>query len=152
MLLQSKLIEVAPNAVKLIKPHKNILIAFKLAETATYQNYKLGAIITTKPKGRILSMGVNSVKSSPTQDKYSPLYSIGSSFIKSKSTHAEIQAIRRACLVSMLGSSIFVARITNKGNWGNSRPCEGCQKAIRDAGISNMFYFIDGDFYAEKIV
>lgn len=151
MLYRNELEVLAPRAVRLNKVPKLLNAAFKLAETSDYEAYKLGAIIANKPSGTILSMGVNRNKMSPLQDKYSPVYGRGENSIKSKSLHAEVDAISRVRYKDLSGSCIFVARITKQGNWANSRPCCGCQKAIKDFGIAKMFYYIDGAFYVEDV-
>lgn len=94
---------------------------------------KMAAVITKRKK--ILSVGVNSFKSDPLQFRYSrhPL---------SICKHAEIDAIKNAIKnnINLSGTTMYVARVFGDGSVGIAKPCEGCQKAIRDFGISEVFW------------
>lgn len=136
---------------KLDTPPKLLVKAFNLAKKSDYHSYKLGAIISNKYKGPVISWGINKNKSSPMQDKYSPIYALGNGFIKSKSIHAEVDAINKLRKRGLEGTFIFVARVTIQGNWANSRPCCGCLKAIQDNNIKYMCYYMNGDFYVETV-
>lgn len=140
-----------PRASKLDVPPKLLIKAFNLAKKSDYHSYKLGAIISNKFKGPVIAWGLNKNKSSPMQDKYSPIYMLGDGFIKSKSIHAEVDAINKLRKNGLEGTFIFVARVTIQGNWANSRPCSGCLKAIRDNNIKYMCYYMNGDFYVETV-
>lgn len=135
------------------KPPKNLILAKKIAETSEYGNthktYWLGSVISTKPSGgTILGVGTNTTRSHPLQSKYSRPFLKDED--KSPSTHSEIDAISRCRTGDLVSSSIFVARTTKNGSWGNSRPCEGCMKAIKDYGISNVFFYENGRFIRLK--
>lgn len=151
MLEVQEQVDLVRRAVKLDTPPKLLIKAFELARHSEYHSYKLGAIISDKQKGSVICYGLNKNKSSPMQDKYSPIYPLGDSFIKSKSIHAEIDAINKMIKRGLYGNHIFVARVTQLGNWANSRPCSGCYKAIQDNNIEFMYYYLNGSFYSEFV-
>lgn len=140
---------------KILKqPPKNLVLAKQIAETSEYGNlhktYWLGSVIATKQTGGyILSVGTNNLRSHPLQIKYAR------NFLREEdnyiSTHSEIDAISRCRVGDLISSSIFVARNTKSGSWGNSRPCEGCMKAIVAYGISNVFFYEDGQFIRLRV-
>jgi deoxycytidylate deaminase len=147
----TELVDSGQRARRLTVIPKLLKTALKTANESTYPGYKLGAVISTKYKGGIVSSGVNKEKSSPMQSKYSPIYFSENGFVKPKSIHAEINAISNMKASRKNGSYIFVARVNKDGNFANSRPCSGCFRAIKDAGISYMIYHKDGYFYKEKV-
>lgn len=58
-----------------------------------------------------------------------------------KSTiHAEAMAVRKLLLAGGKGSRLYSYRIRRDGRIGASKPCAGCEKAIRDAGIRYVYY------------
>lgn len=53
--------------------------------------------------------------------------------------HAETRLIRKLTP----NSTIWVARISKKdGSWAMARPCTGCQKRLRLAGVTKVVYTI----------
>jgi len=108
---------------------------------------KLAAAIYVK--NRLISIGMNSSKSSPFQKRFS----------KNKNhiyIHAEIGAIKQA--ISNMGLNEFVdakkilyvcrvKRFTQNSPyiWGLSKPCIGCQSAIMEFNINKVIYSLDED-------
>lgn len=97
-------------------------------------NSRIAAAIVWK--GRTISFGNNSYKTSPFQKKYADNeFKI---FL-----HAEIAAIRKALKILpvglLKGTTLYVCRI-KQGGWGNSKPCLGCQRAIAEFGIKKVLY------------
>ncbi len=93
-------------------------------------------------KNRVISTGVNSLKSHPFQKKYGRN-------VESIYLHAEISAIKSAlrCLdVDDLSDvDLYVCRMKRDGQntdfqHGLAKPCDGCQRAIADFGIRNVYY------------
>lgn len=96
-------------------------------------------------KGKIISTGVNSLKSHPFQKKWSR--NSESIFL-----HAENNAIHKAVKNEYLspdftleGYDLYVMRMKKDGpdssfRMGLARPCEGCQRCIAEFGIRNIFY------------
>lgn len=58
--------------------------------------------------------------------------------------HAEIDAILKAAKeltpAELSKSTLYVARVMADGSCGESKPCPGCQKAIREYGIENVVW------------
>lgn len=82
---------------------------------------------------RLVGVGVNKMKSHPLQAKFGR--NSDAIYI-----HAEIDAIRNALkripLADLENATLYVA----KARATNSKPCEGCQKAIIHFGIKKVFW------------
>lgn len=117
--------------------------AFKLAHTSPYGRFRLGAIIAQRKS--IVSYGVNQKKSHPLQAKYANRPHLQCWL------HAEVHAISNAKAGDIINSDCYVARVLMDGSWGNSRPCEGCERALKDYGVKRVIYFCDGGFYREEL-
>jgi deoxycytidylate deaminase len=97
-------------------------------------------------KSKIISIGVNSTKSSPFQAKYAALRDL-SIFL-----HAEIAAIKNATryleVEEFSKTSLYICRVktdvlTNNLIFGMSKPCSGCTRAILEFNIKNVCYTTD---------
>ncbi len=104
---------------------------------------KICAIIAKRKK--VLAYGFNQSKSHTFQAKYARRY-------QAIHPHAEIDAIKNALKrlskEDLVGADLYVARAKrNKANTefihANAKPCSGCQKAIVEFGIKNVFYTQD---------
>lgn len=97
-------------------------------------------------KNRIISIGVNNIKTSPFQAKYS----------HNKDAihlHAETAAIKNALRhisVEVLAKcTMVVCRVKSADAtpdnfvWGLSKPCIGCQRAIAEFNIKTVYYTND---------
>jgi tRNA(Arg) A34 adenosine deaminase TadA len=126
---------------ELILPPKLLLDASRLAQTSPYGRFRLGAIIARKKS--VISYGVNSKRTHPLQHKFSSRPHI------SPWLHAEVHAISLARVGDLIDADIYVARIIQDGTIANSRPCEGCLRALHHYGISRMWYYDNGKFYKE---
>lgn len=107
---------------------------------------KLAAAIVYKNK--IVSIGVNSMKSSPLQAKYATNKDL-SIFL-----HAEIAAIKNALrqldVEDFSKVDLFVCRAktdvkTNKMVFGLAKPCVGCMRAIIEFNVKNVYYSLDNE-------
>jgi len=90
--------------------------------------FRLGAILVHK--NNIISVGTNSYKTHPlmaarTQWPY---------------LHAEQHAIIRAGVDNCEGLDLYIARVLKNNNLALSKPCNVCNKLIRDVGIKNVYY------------
>lgn len=93
---------------------------------------------------RIVSLGTNHMKTHPFQTKYQrrpdSIY-----------LHAEVSAIKRATHYLSereLTRSVLISVRVKYDNalnpqWGMSKPCEGCQRAIAEFGIRSVWYSTD---------
>lgn len=85
---------------------------------------------------QVVSYGVNEFKSHPLQKR----------FRRNEHTlylHAEIAAIKNALrsldVTDLSRATLYVAR-SAAGKSRNSKPCEGCQRAIIHFGIKNVYW------------
>lgn len=103
--------------------------AKRLAATSTCRN-KHGAIIVKG--GSVIGVGVNTQRNHPN---------ICSDPQHEASFHAEIMALR-SLGVPPVGARIYVARVNNRFEEMFSAPCETCSEALKQAGITKIFYTI----------
>jgi tRNA(Arg) A34 adenosine deaminase TadA len=101
-------------------------------------------------RNRIISIGMNSMKSHPLQAKYSK--NEHAIFL-----HAEVAAIKNALremdVDDLSKCDIYITRVkkekpfSNKFVWGLSKPCAGCARAIAEFGFKRTVYTCDdGDY------
>lgn len=124
------------------------------AEKSKYKPFKLGCVISYK--GHIIGKGQNSYKSHPLQKKYNRRYrhfNCDRGEFVHDSIHAELSAI--SSISYTVGKSvdwskvkIYIYRISpgKRLGFGSARPCPACMAAIKDIGISKVF-FTDDDGY-----
>jgi len=97
-------------------------------------------------KGRIISIGTNSTKTSPFQKMFSHH---GEAIHLHAETSAIKNALRNIDESDLSKCSIFVCRVKKINNhsnnwiWGISKPCKGCQRAIATFNIKNVYYTND---------
>ena len=66
--------------------------------------------------------------------------------------HAEVDALYKASrLVSLHGADLYVARAWKGGRAAMSRPCSGCQRAIKFFGVARVFYTIGPNEYGSIV-
>lgn len=101
-------------------------------------------------RNRIISIGMNSMKSHPLQAKYSK--NEHAIFL-----HAEVAAIKNALremdVDDLSKCDLYITRVkkekpfSNKFVWGLSKPCAGCARAIAEFGLKRTIYTRDdGDY------
>lgn len=139
------------------KDYKFFEIARKVASQSTFKNFHLGAVIVYK--GRVVSTGYNSNKTHPAQKKYNKYRHFNQSDKPiQNSKHAEISALVGIpkCVennIDFTQCKIYIYRISpgKRLGQGLARPCSGCIKALKDVGISNIYYTTEDGFAHEKI-
>ena len=104
-------------------------------------------------RNRIVSVGINSMKSHPLQAKYSK--NEHAIFL-----HAEVAAIKNALremdVDDLSKCELYIARVkkekpfTKKFVWGLSKPCAGCERAIAEFGLKRTIYTCDDGDYNEQ--
>ena len=111
------------------------------AVTPKVASCKIAAAISYK--NRTVSYGTSSYKTSPFQKKYA-------STEHRIFLHAEIATIKSALrsldLNELKKSTLFICRVKANGDWGVSKPCEGCQRAIAEFEIANVYYTVDNGY------
>ena len=100
--------------------------------------------------GTIVSFGVNQNKTHPFQAKYSH-------HPEARMIHAEnsalLKALKRLPREDLKRADLYVSRIktpvgTSELTWGNSCPCLGCQRAIREFGLRRVIHTLEGRDFA----
>lgn len=89
----------------------------------------------------VIAVGTNKYKTHPLQARYSK--NEHAIFL-----HAEIDCINNALRLYdrdiLKSSTLFVLRLRKPDDSpfirGNAKPCEGCQRAIKDFGITSCYY------------
>ena len=116
----------------------------KVAAANPAQREKLAAAIVCR--NRIISVGMNSMKSHPMAAKYGK--NPHAIFL-----HAEVAAIKNALreieVDDFTKCDIYITRVkkekpfTNKYVWGLAKPCSGCERAIAEFGLKRVIYTCD---------
>jgi deoxycytidylate deaminase len=106
-----------------------LLLALRSAKTSN-ERFRVGAVAVSG--GRVIGVSCNKGRNHPTI--------LEDEDIKFQ---ASICAERR--LLASLGNkakgvTIYVARAKKNGNFGLSKPCERCRKALNDAGVKKVVY------------
>ena len=57
--------------------------------------------------------------------------------------HAEVSVIMKNRKSNLRGCDMYVARALRHTPCGLSKPCEECQKVIKDYGINKVYYTVD---------
>ena len=121
---------------------KFLQLASDIAETSVrFGNAKVGAILVYRNK--VVSYATNGGKSNPFFAKYG------------KNEYAIYPHAETKCLwiAQKLGfekfnmSTLYVARVKQDNSMALSKPCNGCERAIRDFSIQRVVYTIDDAYY-----
>lgn len=92
------------------------------------QDYHLAAILVRKKT--VVRIGTNSNKTHP---RFLRTYKDGT---ERSQLHAEMDVLRFA----QPGDTLFVTRWKADGSTSMAKPCEYCQKFIREVGITEVYY------------
>lgn len=92
-------------------------LAYKVSKRSKHPKQRLGAVIVRG--GNVLAVAANGAR---------------------WGRHAEIRAL--AACTDAAGSTLVVSRSTGSGL---SKPCLGCQAAIRQAGVARVVYSVSTD-------
>lgn len=113
---------------------------------------RLGAVLIYK--GKVMSIGWNSTKTSPLQKNLNRLRNFSVDCGDAHHTlHAEVACLTKAkdLDIDWSRASIFVYRIKKDGSPGLARPCNGCQALIKSMGIKNIYYTTDDGWCFERM-
>jgi tRNA(Arg) A34 adenosine deaminase TadA len=112
----------------------NILLKAAEAQVPVRRFKHTAAVIH---KNRIISIGMNSLKSNPFQLKYGRNN-------ESIYLHAEVAAIKNALkrvrADFLKRCTLISVRRRPDGSIGISKPCAGCERCIAEFGIKNVFW------------
>ena len=104
-------------------------------------------------KGKVVSFGINSDKTSPLQNKYRLKTDLKyiDNFIDKE--HSEVNCLRKIDgNVNFAKCEIVIISKKRDGEFRLARPCDVCMSAIKDYGISDVYYTNkNGTFTYEKI-
>lgn len=133
-----------------------ILNYLNLAHNACYYSdfmkARLGAVLIYK--GKVISVGWNSNKTSPLQRELNRYrgYDVDAS-VAHNTLHAEVACLTKAkdLDIDWGRASIFVYRIKKDGSAGLSYPCKGCMALIKSMGIKNIYFSTENGWGYERI-
>lgn len=125
--------------------------AAKASQNSDFERVNIGAVIV---KGNyVVSRGWNQNKGHTCQhhlnvsNGYYPVnteHNVGC-------LHAEVHALIKSGRQDLTGCEIFVYRNDCNGMIANCRPCKACLPAIRDAGITHMYFTNSQGYNYERI-
>lgn len=125
-------------------------IAKEISKLSDFPRIHVGCVAVYKH--RIISTGVNSLKTRPLQKKYNRFrYDDDST---PHCMHSEV-----AALSSLVGNpeidfknvSLYIYRENGKRELAQARPCRGCMQLIMDLGIRDIYYTNEKGFSHERI-
>ena len=136
---------------------KMFAAAYREALKSDFDTFHLGCVIIYKK--RIIGAAANSDKTHPMQAKYNQYRK----FNKTKngikhSVHAEIAALYSVPYI--IGKEIdwskvkvYIYRISPGKEYGMglARPCAACMQAIKDMGITKIYYTTDKGYAYEEL-
>jgi deoxycytidylate deaminase len=94
-------------------------------------------------KGKIVSIGKNSNKSHPINQKYG--------YFKGSGLHAEACAIIKSGKIDHTNHTLVTFRIDRNDKVAMGRPCKNCQKLLKDVAFKQIFYSNEqGEFEQSK--
>lgn len=96
-------------------------------------------------KNNIISIGFNQWKTHPFQAKFS---NHNDAIHLHAENHALVNALRSIPVEHLEKASIYVCRIKANNQWGMSKPCSGCMRAIASLNVKNVFYTEEGNKFA----
>lgn len=126
--------------------NKFFIMAKNASMNSNFRQHHLGAIAVYK--NNVLAIGFNSCKTSPIQKKYNKErnYSIEMGHAHTNALHAEISCLTKIRYLDIDFSkvSIFIYREHKNGQKALAKPCPACTKFIKDMGIKDVYYTIEG--------
>ena len=118
--------------------NKFIKIAKKYTEESSHR-WRMAAILISG--SQIISVGINKKKTHPLQ-KGKHAYSI----------HAELDCLISAPFNKIKGSYIVVCRKLTNGDLALAKPCNECQKLLKEYGIKKVYYSISDSKIGEILL
>lgn len=105
-------------------------------------------------RGKVVNFGINSDKTSPMQNKYRLRTELKyiENFIDKE--HSEVNCLRKTDeSICFEKCELVIISKKRDGNFRLARPCDVCMSAIKDFGISKIYYTNkNGTFTYEKLV
>jgi hypothetical protein len=119
---------------------KTIEIAHALCPINRQNGLRAAHIAVLVKKNKIVKIGWNKNRTHPktkefpyvgSKEKYSRI-NVG--------IHAELDVILKSGKDDLSGYDLMVLRVDGTGRLNSSKPCIGCQSAIRQFGIKNIYF------------
>ena len=107
--------------------------ATALAELSD-NKFRHGAVI--RKNGKTISVGINHTINDPSMLD-------DATAATNAAVHAEVAALNACRKTNLKGATIYVARISKKGEPRMSKPCLRCQAALRERGVKKIFYTLE---------
>ena len=105
-------------------------------------------------RGKVVNFGINSDKTSPMQNKYRLRTDLKyiENFIDKE--HSEVNCLRKTDeSICFEKCELVIISKKRDGDFRLARPCDVCMSAIKDFGISKIYYTNkNGTFTYEKLV
>lgn len=123
---------------------KNLEKAKAISKLSDFPKQKIGCIIIYK---NCWFFGFNSSKTYPIQKKYNlfrKFYRIDKT-THNGFIHAEMMCLQKTKFLDWNWDEVimYVARTKVDGTQGLAKPCEACQKAIKERGIGTVYYTLE---------
>ena len=117
-------------------------LALLVSKSGLHPVHKMGAVLVDKKKP--IGLGFNHQKTHPIQKKFSCRGEHGAWL------HAEIAAIL-AARTCPEGAHLYVARWLRSERAGDSKPCAGCMRYIKESKIAKITFYQDGEWITNHI-
>lgn len=124
-------------------------VARAVSLLSSFDKARVGCVFVKHSK--IISSGVNSVKTHPLQKKYN-IHRFTEDTTK-HSLHAEVSAYINALKVTNDFSdvTVYIYRETRDGKIAMARPCNSCSHLLKDIGVKTVKYSTYYGYAVEKI-
>lgn len=99
-------------------------------------------------RNRVVGLGTNIRKTHPISYKYGKNKE---AIYLHAETHAIKNALRTISLKEMKRATLYVARVDRNSEMAMSKPCEGCERCIKDYGIKHVIYTTNEGIEQDKL-
>ena len=123
--------------------------AYEISNLSDFPKIHIGCIAVYKKK--MIGIGYNQAKTNPIQAKYNVYRGIKT---VNDYIHAEMACINQIKNLDIDFSKVklFVYREDAEKNIRICRPCEACERAIRDLGITKVYYTDTNKYVREDYI
>lgn len=123
--------------------------AKQISRISTYDRVRIGCIAVYRKN--IIGIGYNQAKTNPMQAKYNIYRGIKTI---NDYLHAEMACLNQIKNLDIDFSKVtlFVYREDNKKNMRICKPCGACERAIRDLGITKVYYTDTNKYVREEYI
>ena len=125
------------------KTQRNLELAKRVASSSTYGKLKHGAVLIKG--GNVVSVAFNKPDFTKFGNRFRNNYTCGLA-----TTHAEIGAILGLARSTTEGTTIFVVRVNNHGDYRMSKPCPMCEDVLKFVGVKKVIYTTGGNTIGEQ--